>query len=288
MSYAPQGLPPLEFSLRGARSALVLDPAVLLCHPASAVLVRQLARVHDLWVPPGLWRLLDASEFYGRNPRALQQWLGLPEACAVEQVMHALQLWGRLRMQRDVGSMDLYWVHDSQTEAYLAEQAPRDLALRFETLALALQGQETDEEALGPAAGQVDIACECAALAASLDGAPILTLAGTAEGQSPGQARSLQTRGLVTRNWPASSEAAQLEHAQWRQTVSQAGASASVALLPALSLVRVLAPQALCLEATDRGPAWGDEALDIAPGDWPSPSRQPDYWQDAHAFWTNP
>ena len=191
MSYAPPCLPPLEFSVRGARSAMVLDPAVLLCHPASAVLVQKLAKVLDLWVPPSLWRLLDASEFYSPNPHALVQWLGLPDLGSQVQAGSALQLWARLRLQRDVGHMDLYWVHDSQSDAYLPEPTPRDLPLRFEALAQALQATTGETEPVDASSGLVDMACECAALAVGLGSVPLLTLASAVPGQPPRLAQAL-------------------------------------------------------------------------------------------------
>jgi hypothetical protein len=130
----------LDVSVRARRLACVLDPALLLATPHALLLVQQLARGVDLWVCPAFWRLLDASEFFGRRPARLRSWLGLASDHPAECIGAAIACWSRWRGSRDLAAMGLYWVGGHQTESFLPEQGPRDLPARFEALVAAWMG----------------------------------------------------------------------------------------------------------------------------------------------------
>lgn len=136
----------LDVSVRARRLACVLDPALLLAAPHALLLAQQLARTMDLWVCPGFWRLLDASEFFARRPTRLRAWLALASEHPVDSVGAAIECWSRWRATRDLSALGLYWVGGHQTESFLPENGPRDLPARFEGLMEAwLRGAEDGE-----------------------------------------------------------------------------------------------------------------------------------------------
>lgn len=139
----------LDVSVRARRLACVLDPALLLAAPHALLLAQQLSRTMDLWVCPGFWRLLDASEFFARRPTRLRAWLALASEHPTDSVGAAIECWSRWRATRDLSALGLYWVGGHQTESFLPENGPRDLPARFEGLVEAWM-----READGGAAGE--------------------------------------------------------------------------------------------------------------------------------------
>lgn len=309
----------LDVSVRARRLACVLDPALLLAAPHALLLAQQLSRTVDLWVCPAFWRLLDASEFFGRRPARLRAWLALGNAHPPESVGAAVDAWSRWRGTRDLTALGLYWVGSHQTESFLPESGPRDLPARFEALLEAwLRGGAHAAGEVGPEAElaappttvralpgvqlepQQPPPCvlperetaqrhegrlETAALSVALQ-APVLTLAG-GDTEPPGLVRQWADSGLATVPWrslhPVSAAA---EHERWWDATVACGAAATVAAAAGvgvrLALAQVVAPSGQFLPdpTTDWMEAFGIE-------DWgdgeaaPRPAREP----PATAWW---
>lgn len=291
--------PDMELSVRSRRTACVLDPALLLSAPQSLLLARQLSSVVDVWLCPGLWRLLDASEFFLRSPDRLARWLGLPEQGRSDAVGRALTLCSHWRASHDVNGLGMYWVGLHQTESFLPEHGPRDLPTRFEALMTRWQSPAPDDDRDAPLlqGNQLELAQECAALSAALEGAPVLTLAGTpGASQPPLLTRQWAEQGLPLQHWPDwLLQARQAEQQHWWTLLSRAGATATVATGLNLSVAQVIAPMAHFLPpgdplATD---AWsGDTFGDAWPAETPTlSSTEGDplagWWQQAQALWFN-
>lgn len=291
----------LDVSVRARRPACVLDPALLLAAPHALLLAQQLSRTVDLWVCPAFWRLLDASEFFGRRPARLRTWLALANDHSTDAVGAAIEAWSRWRVSRDLAALGLYWVGGHQTESFLPENGPRDLPARFEGLMDAwlragdgedalvandipaarhgtvrplpglrvetLAPVEEDAEAQAPSmpCQQQEGRLEAAALSVVLQ-APVLTLAATGS-DAPGLVRQWADSGLAGTAWHAVHPASALaEHERWWSATIASGAAATVAAASAigvrLGLAQVVAPSGQFLPEAE--PAWVDE---LAGGD---------------------
>lgn len=287
----------MELSVRARRTACVVDPALLLSTPAALLLVRQLASVVDIWVCPALWRLLDASEFYLRSPDRLARWLDLPGHWPVEQVAQALSLCSQWRASHDLTALGAYWVGLHQTESYLPEHGPRDVPSRFEAL---LTGWPTPTPAPTPDSEDptedrpnLDTSRECAALSASLHGAPVLTLAASEAATPPPLAHTWASDGLQNSPWPADmSASAQAEQHRWLHWLQSAGAAPTAATGLRLSVAHVVAPMAQFIGHGSGGT--NDDFTDHLSGDvWPAeplgrnalPIDATHAWQGAQALW---
>jgi hypothetical protein len=266
MSHARAPASDLEVSVRARRLACVLDPALLLAAPHGLLLAQRLARTVDLWVCPAFWRLLDASEFFGRRPARLRTWLALGDDHPVDCVAAAVAAWSRWRVSRDLSALGLYWVGGHQTESFLPEHGPRDLPARFEALAdgwrraaearrdeeglpdpqvpaaatlkrlpggrvymleSAVADLALDDEGAAAPAQEHEGALESGALAVALQ-APVLTIA-AGEGP-PALVRHWAENGLAGAAWPVlHPPSAAAEQERWWNAAIASGAAATIA-----------------------------------------------------------
>lgn len=278
----------LEVSVRGRRTAFVVDPLLALATPFGAELVQRLGPHVDLWMVRSFWQVLDASEYYRRDPLALfapaaREAAG---AAAAAGVRLALDFWEGVRARTDLTSFRLHWVSDNVAESALADGTPPDLVERYERLHQTLAARvDPGDEATESAAyfGALDTL----ALAAALGPVRVLTLA-PSDPRAALAACCASTRLPLT---PTAAAAAGLERerAGLGDLLAQAGATPLVWCGLALSVVHVVMPCSVagapCAElvlADD-----GDEPLIDAVGTNIS-NVTSDPWEVARAFWYVP
>lgn len=176
--------PDLEISVRARRWACVIDPALALTTPLGAQLVQRLSAVADVWMVRSFWQVLDASEFYRRDPQAFWGASAAAGAANDREIPGTLALWEQLRARHDLGHCRLFWVSDNLSESTFPDAAPADLIERYERLHQALSARlDPHDELAGTAAffGLLD----SLALAAALGPVRLLTLGAQAGGTAP-------------------------------------------------------------------------------------------------------
>jgi hypothetical protein len=166
--------PDLSLTLSHRRRACVLDPGLVLCR-FGLPLIRRLGDLAELWMPRELWHILDNSQFYLEQPESLCQVDGgerhdeLRWSSARKEIVAAIKLWERIRLESDLSGLKVFWIGDGLSESLVPPGTSADLIWRYESFA---QSLDRHLKSIGP------IACaarDTAALAAALGTAFILT-----------------------------------------------------------------------------------------------------------------
>jgi hypothetical protein len=170
----PVSFADLSVTLSHRRRACVLDPALVLCR-FGLPLIQRLGDLVELWMPRELWHILDNSQFYVEHPETLCQ-SGNGEkqdqlrwTKATHEIVAAIKLWERVRLESDLSGLKVFWIGDGLSESLVPPGTNADLVLRFEAFAQAL---DRHVKSTGP------VACaarDTAALAAALGTAFVLT-----------------------------------------------------------------------------------------------------------------
>ena len=168
----------LELSVRVRRTACVVDPLLALGSPYGAQLVSRLSAYADIWVTRTFWQVIDASDYYRRDPLAL--WPSrtrdtLPAGTA-EAVQSALALWEEVRQRTDLSHCRLHWVSDNLGESAFPDGTPVDLIERYEALHQALTARSDPGDEITESAAFFG-AIDSLSLAAALGHARVLTVA---------------------------------------------------------------------------------------------------------------
>ena len=176
--------PSLPVSVRfGDRPIGVIVDAPLALSEAGLLLTMALARRAQVWLPRGLYNLLDNDTHYRRRPAAMGG-LWLPEEerdALLAGIAASLEPWRRA-WQNGRLSCEVHWVGDARHESVLPERSETGLLPRFEHCCARLDRRGEHLGASGPIE---ECARDVLALAAALqpDPAYILTLGG--RGPSP-------------------------------------------------------------------------------------------------------
>lgn len=175
----------LPLSVRlAARAALIVDASLALT-PAGLLATLALARTAQVWLPRGLYTLLDNDAHYRAHPEAMGgAWLPEPGRRERLAAMAAeLDPWRRAWHNGRL-SARVHWLGDAQYESLLPDRAEADLLPRFEYCCAALD-RRAEGGAEGPDGPIDECARDVAALAATLqpESVRILTLGG--EGAAP-------------------------------------------------------------------------------------------------------
>ena len=236
-------------TLRPHRLVCVVDPALAFA-PEGPFIVRQLARVIEVWVFRELWHILDNTLYFARTPGVLASSEASTASAAsvasvdsAEGVLDALDDWERLRYDHDLAALKLFWVGDGLAESLLPDNEGAALVARFECLAEALDGRNPDHDKARP----LDVGFrDTAALAAALQGAFVLTM--LPAGQAPAQ--SVPALGQALAHWQIPCEEAEPDHPillmerdVLRQYLVQAGLARLCLAGGRLAVVEILAPR---------------------------------------------
>lgn len=264
----------LPVSVRfGTRPPGIVIDATFALSPMGLLVTMALSRSASVWLPRGLYTLLDNDTHYRHRPDQMGgSWLD-PQvrAAMLDDLARELEPWRRAWQNGRLSSR-VHWVGDAQYESALPEREESSLLPRFESCCAALDAR------LGDLAGLAAPLDECArdvvALSAALqpDVTYILSAAGTGNAAPP-LCQFIERIGFGVRRHPLhlpdSAEAA-LEPAL--APMAAAGRDAAV--------VQVVAPVIL---AMPDGWNESDWSLDDMPeGD---DDGQDDPWRNACAMW---
>jgi hypothetical protein len=166
--------PDLSLTLSHRRRACVLDPGLVLCRFGLS-LIRRLGDLVELWMPRELWHILDNSQFYLEQPESLcqldggERWDQLRWTQAKDEIVAAIKVWERIRLESDLSGLKVFWIGDGLSESLVPPGTSSGVVWRYEAFA---QSLDRHLKSTGP------IACaarDTAALAATLGTAFILT-----------------------------------------------------------------------------------------------------------------
>jgi hypothetical protein len=265
--------PRLPVSVRfGAGPPAVIVDASLALSPAGLLAAMALARTAQVWLPRGLYTLLDNDAYYRRHPEAMGG-LWLPEqdrGALVKAMAGELDPWRRAWQNGRLSSR-VHWVGDAQYESVLPDRSDSGLLSRFETCCASFDRRRGDSAA----APLEECARDVSALAAALQPEPayILTL-GAVDGGAPPLLGFLAAAAIPVRG-PA-----------WT-----AGEDIGFALAPALAplaanatgaaIVQVVAPAAVAI-----GEGWAEsEWEEIDEPEDAGTGGPDDPWRGACALW---
>jgi len=266
--------PHLPVSVRfGAGPPSVIVDASLALSPAGLLAALALTRTAQVWLPRGLYSLLDNDTYYRLNPDSMGGfWLpGDARGALVQAMAVELEPWRRAWQNGRLSAL-VHWVGYAQSESVLPNRADSGLLARFETCCASFDRRRGDDSAAAPLE---ECARDVSALAAALqpDQAFILTL-GAPGGGPPPLLDFLSANSIAVRApaWPERDDA---------------GAALAPALAPLAAsrtdaaIVQVVAPVAVAI-----GAGWDDadwEDYDGAEGAEPDSAEDP--WRGACALW---
>jgi hypothetical protein len=265
--------PQVPVSVRfGAGPPAVIVDASLALSRAGLLVAMALARTAQVWLPRGLYTMLDNDAHYRGHPEAIGGlWLSeqnrgaLVEAMAVE-----LDPWRRAWQNGRLSSR-VHWVGDAQYESVLPNRSDSGLLSRFETCC-AFFDRRRDDSAAAPLE---ECARDVCALAAALQPEPayILTL-GAEDGAPPPLLAFLEASHIPVRCPPWAAE----DHIAFALAPALAPLAASGTVA---AIVQVVAPVAVAI-----GEGWG--GADWEEMDQPEESSADgpdDPWRGASALW---
>ncbi len=285
-------MPDLTVSVSQRRWSCVLDPALALATPFGAALVRRLATLMDVWMVRSFWQVLDSSEYFQSNPRAL----GIDQDPDV--VRAQLQAWERIRARTDLAGLRFFWIGDNHSESRLPEVAEADWVPRYERLCQSLERRRpTRMRLVHPALDERSgAAIEIAAIAGLLHPVVVITPWPRAESGMPRLCRELSVLGLECRAVALDGDVplATIERDYLNHLLVHAGATPWFCAGLRLAALHILAPDAASavpgamedsgdteaqLPAEVSG-ALGETIIEIAPS-----TGAEDLWSGAQVFW---
>lgn len=270
-SLATAPLPELNIRVAIRRWVCVLDPALALSSEG-ILLARHLGPRVQLWVVRQLWHILDSSAFYLGRPAALSR-----DGEFLPGVDRAIADWERLRVESDLGGMEIFWIGDGPAECRWPEGESTALLRGYEGLARALDaGRRTRSDAMSEAAQHA------VALAAALGNACILCRC-SEETQAPMLLTHLADERFVFQRLDEDDRLVARERAHFCDLMAHAGLAPILWSGTRLAVARCLLPDAVVLpvpkEAEHEESAWS------ATGDGERPAPQGDPWRSARLFW---
>lgn len=264
----------LPVSVRfGARPPGIVIDATFALSPMGLLVAMALSRSANVWLPRGLYTLLDNDAHYRSRPDQMGgSWLvDASRPQLLDDLTLELEPWRRAWQNGRLSSR-VHWVGDAQYESALPVREESGLLPRFESCCAALDAR------LGSLAGLAAPLDECArdvvALAAALqpDAAYILTAAASGDGAPP-LCDYLDRLGFPNRRHPVGVPDEAM--AALVPALAPMAASGQVA-----AVVQIVAPVIL---AMPDGWNESDWALDDAPD--ADDSGLDDPWRNACALW---
>ncbi|MEB3218925.1 MAG: hypothetical protein VKN72_22175 [Nostocales cyanobacterium 94392] len=128
------------------RPRCVIDP-VLALSPSGLLLYKNLGKVMELWVVRELWYILNNLNLYLNRPElvfprinSIENNLFEKRAC-LEEKLWSLKEWEKVRGEKDLSRLNLFWLGDSLRESLLPRDREPEIFFHWETLARSLDAQ---------------------------------------------------------------------------------------------------------------------------------------------------
>ena len=280
--------PDLSVTFSPRRWTCVLDPTLALSE-YGLPLVKQLGEVMDLWVVREFWHILDNTYFYWQQPDlATDAEREVGRATAVQprlsrQALCTLKEWERLRMETDLGSLNLFWIGDSIGESFLSKETDASVVGRWEVFARSLENQQNgqrDTSELLTSAFR-----DAAALTAALDSAFVLTYRSPediARNLPPAICSSLISWGVPCQEVEKTDAIASLERDYLLQLLIQSGLAKFLWTGLHLTVLHLVVPHAAAISY----PAdWTEEFSLSELETWQKLPESENFWEVAQGFW---
>lgn len=262
----------LPVSVRfGARPPGVIIDATFALSAMGLLVAMRLSRTANVWLPRGLYTLLDNDAHYRQRPDQMGgHWLA-PEVreTLLMELAGELEPWRRAWHNGKLSSR-VHWIGDAQYESVLPERQDNGLLTRFESCCAALDARLGNLAAL--AAPLDECARDVVALGAALqpDSTYILTAPAT-DGGAPPLCDFLARLGLLPQRQGPDDVTDPSVDALWPAAVPMAASGRQAAL------VQIVAPVILAMPDSWDDTDWSLEAdADMA---------LDDPWRNACALW---
>ncbi len=280
--------PDLSVTLRQRRWACVLDP-VLALSEYGLPLVKQLGDVMNLWVVREFWHMLDNTYFYWQQSDLSAEETGslagetVVQSHLSQQALCTLKEWERLRMETDLGSLNLFWIGDGLGESLLPKETDASVVGRWEVLARSLEnqqnGQRHSSEPLTSAFR------DAAALTVALSSALILTYRSPediARNLPPPICSALISWGIPCQEIEREDAIASLERDYLLQLLIQSGLAKFLWTGLHLTVLHLVVPHAAAIAP----PAdWTEEFSLPELETWQELPEAENFWEVAQGFW---
>ena len=116
----------------------------LVLSPLGLMLVMRLREAFDLWLPPGVWRILDDADLILSRARSVlkkkpgnESDQSLPWNFLSNQ--RVFVQWDRARTESDIAGLNLYWLGDERSESLLPQDVDAGIVGRFQALSHCLE-----------------------------------------------------------------------------------------------------------------------------------------------------
>jgi hypothetical protein len=219
-----------SFSLAPERNfcSCVIDPALALSYHGVPI-VKQLAKVIELWVVRELWHILNDCDFYLQQPELLIPQTSIfsnpeQERAALEEKLWSLKQWQKSRLENDLAGLNIFWLGDSLHESLLPKNKNYNIFWQWESLAKSLEHQINQFQQKNSVL--LFAFRDTAALSACLESAFILTYQLPDEfynNTAPGICQTLQKWGFPCEFLPSHSAYVAMERDYWRQLFANTG-----------------------------------------------------------------
>jgi hypothetical protein len=177
---------PLSVKVSGGSLSVIVD-AVFALSPMGLLMTMRLAQEGRIWLPRGLWTMLDNDAIYRASPHLMGgDWLPFERRGELLAAMAAeLGAWRRAWHYGRL-SAEVHWIGDAQCESCLPDRADALLLPRFEACCAALDAIRTTRQAV-PLSMLDECARDAIALAGALQPEPtvVLTLGARGGGEPP-------------------------------------------------------------------------------------------------------
>lgn len=152
----------------------VLDPALALSHHG-VIIAENLSKEIEFWIVQELWNIINDAEFYSdRTELIVPQNISLKTEAMVAETIWSLQEWSKIKQEKDLAKLGMYWLGDNLQESLLPRNKPIEIFRQWEALASSLDKRDR-ETGFKNEDIQTMAFRDTLALAASLKSAFILT-----------------------------------------------------------------------------------------------------------------
>ena len=116
----------------------VLDPALALSHHGVLV-AESISKEIELWVVQELWNIVNDAEFYlSRTELITCQTVAVKEKAVAAEVIWSLKKWEKIKQEKDLAKLGMYWLGDNLQESLLPKDRPVELFKQWHNSVTAL------------------------------------------------------------------------------------------------------------------------------------------------------
>ena len=200
----------------------VLDPSIALSHHGVPI-ADNLRREIELWVVQELWNIIDNADFYARRTELITANSIASSNAVTKELIWSLGEWSRIKQERDLSRLGMYWLGDNLQESLLPNNKSVDFFQQWQSSARALDRRNErlnrDEDILNLAFR------DTIALTASLKTAFVLTYQPSSDrnDSSPTICKSLEKWGISCQTVSTRNPIVIMERQYIRQLIVSAG-----------------------------------------------------------------